>query len=77
MPRITPIPWKVLECIFIKCGFKFERSKGDHRIYIKHNINRPVVIPTYKEIDVELIKSNMKTAGLSRDKYFELLDICK
>jgi hypothetical protein len=31
------------------------------------------VIPTYKEIPVSIIRTNMKTAGISRDEYFRLL----
>ncbi len=34
---------------------------------------RAVVIPEYEEVDVEIIKNNMRTAGMSRDQYFELL----
>ncbi len=77
MPRITPIHWKTLECIFLKDGFSFERQSGDHRSYVKPDVLRPVVIPTYKEIDQDIIHANMRTAGMSRDRYFALLKECK
>jgi len=77
MPRITPVYWKVLECIFKKDGFKFDRQSGAHRCYVKAGIARPVIIPTYKEIDTEIIRSNMRTAKMTRDRYFELLKKCK
>jgi len=77
MPRITPVHWKVLECIFMKDGFKFERQKGDHRSYVKKSVLRPVIIPTYKEVDQDIIQSNMRTAGMDREKYFKLLVACK
>ncbi|MBW2095884.1 MAG: type II toxin-antitoxin system HicA family toxin [Deltaproteobacteria bacterium] len=77
MPRITPVSWKTLECIFKKYGFTFERHQGDHRSYVKQGVSRPVVIPTYREVDVEIIRSNMRTAGMSRDTYFKLLKQCK
>ena len=32
------------------------------------------MIPEYDEIDVEIIKNNMRTVNMSRDEYFELLD---
>jgi len=35
---------------------------------------RAVVIPEYDEIDVEIIKNNMRTVNMSRDEYFELLN---
>ena len=34
---------------------------------------RAVVIPEYNEINVDIIKNNMRTAGMTRDEYFELL----
>lgn len=77
MPRITPLRWKTLECVFLKAGFKFERQTGSHRSYSKPGVLRPIVIPTYKEIDVAIIKSNLRSAGISREKYFELLSECK
>lgn len=77
MPRITPIHWKTLECIFIKNGFRFDRQAGDHRCYIKDGIHRAIVIPTYNEVDVKIIRSNMRTAGMTRNKYFKFLKECK
>lgn len=77
MPRITPVHWKVLECIFQKAGFVFERQEGSHRSYVREGVPRPVIIPTYKEIDVDIIKSNMRTANMSRAEYFEFLKQCK
>ena len=77
MPRLTPVHWKTLERIFLRAGFAFDRQGGDHRVYVKEGISRPVVIPTYKEVDTEIIRSNMRTAMMSRDEYFSLLDECK
>ena len=77
MPRLTPVPWSVLECIFLRFGFRYDRTKGDHNAYVKSGVLRPVIIPKYPEIDIEIIKSNMKTAGMSRDEYFAFLDLCK
>ena len=77
MPRLIPVNWKVLESIFLKDGFVFDRQVGDHRAYVKPGISRPVIIPTYKEIDVDIIISNIRTAGMTRDRYFKLLKDCK
>ncbi|WP_420266199.1 type II toxin-antitoxin system HicA family toxin [Candidatus Magnetominusculus dajiuhuensis] len=77
MPRLTPESWKTLECIFVNDGFVFSRQDGSHRAYIKKGILRPVVIPTYKSIGTDIIISNMRTAKMTRERYYELLDICK
>jgi predicted RNA binding protein YcfA (HicA-like mRNA interferase family) len=76
VPRITPVHWKVLECIFLKAGFVFEGQSGNHRKYWKQGFFRPVIIPQYKEVDVDIIAANMRTAKMTRDDYFKLLKIC-
>ncbi|OGP50726.1 MAG: hypothetical protein A2Y79_02015 [Deltaproteobacteria bacterium RBG_13_43_22] len=76
MPRLTPIHWKVLECIFQRAGFVFDRQTGDHRTYVRKGSPRPIVIPTYHEIDVDIILSNLRTAGMSREDYFNYLKDC-
>jgi predicted RNA binding protein YcfA (HicA-like mRNA interferase family) len=73
MPKLTPEHWRKLEAVFIRAGFRFVRQEGSHRSYVKPGIARPVVIPTYKEVPVFVIRNNLKTAGLSRDDYFALL----
>ena len=77
MPRITPIHWKVLECIFKKDGFKFKGQSSSHRLYEKDGIERPIVIPTYNEVDSGIILGLMRTAKMTRQKYFKLLKRCK
>jgi predicted RNA binding protein YcfA (HicA-like mRNA interferase family) len=73
MPRITPVHWKALEKVFLSAGFQFVRQEGSHRSYYRPGIGRPVVIPTYAEVPVSIIRNNLKTAGISRDEYFRLL----
>ncbi|MDG6027650.1 MAG: type II toxin-antitoxin system HicA family toxin [Candidatus Brocadia sp.] len=73
MPRITPIPASRLRKIFEKTGFKCVRTEGDHFVYTKPGVARPVVIPDWKEVPVFIIKNNMRTAGITREEYFSLL----
>ena len=74
MPRITPVHWRTLEKVFLAAGFQFARQEGSHRSYVKSGVSRPIVIPTYDEIPVSIIRNNLKTAGISRDEYFRLLE---
>ena len=74
MSRITAIPaWK-LRKVMGKAGFKCVRTEGDHFVYVTPGVARPVVIPDWDEVPVFIIKNNLRTAGLSRDEYFALLD---
>ena len=42
-------------------------------VFTKQGVIRPVVIPRYGAVPVFVIKNNIRTAGISRDRYFELL----
>jgi predicted RNA binding protein YcfA (HicA-like mRNA interferase family) len=74
MPRITSISYKKLCKIFELEGFKLLRQKGDHLVYIKKGILRPVVIPRHENIPVFIIKNNLKDGRISRERYLELLE---
>lgn len=77
MPRFAPVDWKTLERVFLAAGYQFARQEGSHRSYVKPGVIRPVVIPTYAEVPVFIIRNNLKTAGISRDEYFQLLARCR
>ena len=73
MPRITPIPARRLRKLFEKKGFRLVRTEGDHFVYTKSGLSRPVVIPNWPAVPVFIIKNNLRTANISREEYFELL----
>lgn len=72
--KITPIHYLRLVKVFELEGFAVMRQKGDHLILTKSGISRPVVIKTSpRDVPVTHIMTNLRTAGISRDRYFELL----
>ncbi len=73
MPAIHPVPYTTLVRIFERDGFSFSRQHGDHLIYTKAGVKRPLVIPVYQEVPVFIIKNLLRTSGMSRERYFELL----
>ena len=77
MPRLTPVDWRVLEWIFKKAGFKHIRDSSNHRVFEKENSLRPIIIPKYNEVRLDIIKSNMRSANMTRDDYFSYLSKCK
>ncbi|MBI5885160.1 MAG: type II toxin-antitoxin system HicA family toxin [Deltaproteobacteria bacterium] len=74
MPRLTPVTASRLRKVFEKAGFKCVRIEGDHFVYTKMGVPRPVVIPDWDELPVFIIKNNLRTAGISREEYFSLLE---
>jgi predicted RNA binding protein YcfA (HicA-like mRNA interferase family) len=76
MPTLRPIDYRTLARVFELDGFTFRRQHGDHLIYSKAGVNRPLVIPTYPTVPVFIIKNLLRTAGMSRERYFDLLMNC-
>jgi predicted RNA binding protein YcfA (HicA-like mRNA interferase family) len=74
VPRITPIPYQRLCRVFELAGFTLVRQEGDHRVYTKPGVSRPIIIPCYRAVPVFIIMNNLRTAGISRDQYFALLE---
>jgi predicted RNA binding protein YcfA (HicA-like mRNA interferase family) len=74
MPGIRPVQYSTLVAVFERDGFVFDRQRGDHLIYTKPGVVRPLVIPAYHEVPVFIIKNLLRTAVMSRERYFELLD---
>ncbi len=74
MPRIHPLPWQTPVKIFELYGCVYVRKKGSHHVLTCPGAKRAVVIPEYEEIDVDIIKSNMRTVSMSREEFFTLLE---
>ena len=74
MPRIFPTNWKTQLKIFEMYGCKYKRKEGSNHVLTCPGAKRAVVIPEYDEIDVEIIKGNMRTVNMSREEYFGLLE---
>jgi predicted RNA binding protein YcfA (HicA-like mRNA interferase family) len=73
--KITPISYQTLVKVFEAAGFTISRHRGDHLILTKPGISRLVVIKTSpREVPVTHILTNLRTAGIDRERYFELLD---
>ncbi len=71
MPRITPVHWKIFEKFLLATGCVFEREQGDHRVYWKKGLIRPVVIPRDKALPVFIIRNNLRILNISHEKYVE------
>lgn len=74
--RLVPIHWQRFESVLLKNGCWFDRQEGDHRIYKREGLKRPLVVPMENNLPVFIIRNNLKVLGISRNEYFELLKDC-
>ncbi len=72
--RITPIHYRELIKIFELDDWVVDRQKGSHIILKKEDFVRRVVVPCRKSVPVYVIQNNIRTAKMTRERYFELLD---
>lgn len=74
MPGITSINWKKFEKFVLFVGCTFEREKGDHRIYSRSDLKRPVVIPRDSALPIFIIRNNLRVLGVSPEEYLAILE---
>ena len=74
MAKISPTDWKTQLGVFKSYGCRYKRKKGSHYVLTYPGAKRAVVIPEYDEIDVDIIKNNMRTVNMTREEYFDLLN---
>lgn len=55
-------------------GCVFVRQRGDHRIYRKANLKRPIVIPAISDIPVFIILNNLHILGISKEEYLSITE---
>jgi predicted RNA binding protein YcfA (HicA-like mRNA interferase family) len=73
MSRLTPLPISKYKKFLEHVGCVFKRQKGDHLIYTRDGLKRPVVFPYDKEIPVFIIRNNLRTLGISVSDYQNIL----
>ena len=74
MPQLTPIKWKKFEKFLLFIGCVYKRQKGDHRVYWRDGLKRPIVLPMYNELPKFIILNNLKTLGITVREYLEILE---
>ena len=73
MPKIDPLSRNKFEKFLRYIGCEKIRTKGDHIIYRRAGLKRPVVIVVDKEISPFIIRSNLRTLGISVEQFKEIL----
>jgi predicted RNA binding protein YcfA (HicA-like mRNA interferase family) len=76
MPRLTPLHWRRLVCVFEQIGYRIDRQTASHIQMTKPGAARPLTVPRYPEIRVPIIGNLIRTSGITRDAFLALLENC-
>ena len=75
MSEIESISWKRFEKFLLKVGCEFRRERGDHRIYWKSGLKRPVVIPRDLQLPAFVILNNLRILGITREEFLKVISV--
>ena len=73
MTRIPDHGWKDVDRILRQLGFRHTRTKGDHLVYERDDMARPVIVPKWDSIPRFIVANIMRTAGVTKKAYIVLL----
>ncbi|MBI2426422.1 MAG: type II toxin-antitoxin system HicA family toxin [Candidatus Kerfeldbacteria bacterium] len=74
MPGLRPIHWRKFEKFLFFVGCQFSREKGDHRVYTRPGLLRPIVVPRDTQLPVFIIRNNLRVLGIKVGDYLEILE---
>jgi predicted RNA binding protein YcfA (HicA-like mRNA interferase family) len=73
MSRLAPVNRRKFEKFLVFVGCYFKRQKGDHLIYDRSDLKRPIVFTTDREVPIFIIRNNLRTLKISPEEYLEIL----
>jgi len=73
MPRLTPVKRKRFEKFLFFVGCTLKRTKGDHFIYDREGLDRPIVITADNEVPIFIIRNNLRVLKISPKEYLEII----
>jgi predicted RNA binding protein YcfA (HicA-like mRNA interferase family) len=62
--------------VFGKLGYRMAGQKGSHIKLEKAGTARPLIVPRYDEVGIDIIQNLIRTAGINREAFLELLELC-
>lgn len=73
MPHLTPVKRKTFETFLKFVGCYLKRIKGDHLIFDRAGLKRPVVITSDREVPTFIIRTNLRTLGMTVEQFLEII----
>ena len=75
MPRKQNITNKQFQKFLLYIGCSQKRSKGDHFVYVRSGLIRPIIIPLDNPLPQFIIRNNLKLLGISLEEFFNIIEI--
>lgn len=72
-PAIRPIHYSKFERFLKEIGCYLKRQEGDHSVWDRAGLIRPIIVRAKKDLPVMEIKSNLRTLGISNEEYLNFM----
>lgn len=74
MPKKQNITNKQFQKFLLYVGCSQKRSKGDHFVYVRSGLMRPIIIPLDNPLPQFIIRNNLKLLGISWEEFFNIIE---
>lgn len=75
MPKKQNITNKQFQKFLIYVGCTLKRSVGDHFVYVRPGLIRPIIIPLDNPLPQFIVRNNLRLLGISWEEFFNILEI--
>ena len=72
MPKLPRLSGREAGAVFQKLGYVKRRTEGSHMIY-KAPGRKPLSIPNHGELDIGLLRSLIRDAGITPQEFVDLV----
>lgn len=71
-----PVKLNEFRAFLKKIGCSMDRTKGDHEVWSKEGLCRPIVLQIKnKELSPMVVKSNLKTLNISLEEFEQIMSV--
>ena len=67
------VSWSIFEKFLFSRGCVFVRIRGDHRVYTKSGLRRPLIVPQYNPLPAFILMNNLRVLGVSKKELLKFL----
>ncbi len=74
MPKLRSVKRKTFVKFLIYIGCFYKRTKGDHDVYDRSGLKRPIIITNSKDVPELHIRTNLRALGISIEEFLDIID---
>lgn len=77
MNKLVPVSHSRFVKFLEHVGCKYLRESGNHKLYDRPDLKRPITIRRTNDIPVFHIKTNLKTLGITVKEFIRIMNLMK